>query len=72
MNRTAEIRDRLAREDSNYQRLVRKHQEYDKRLSELRDRRFLTDDEQLEEVRLKKLKLALKDHMEDLVREACN
>ncbi len=72
MNRTAEIRDRLAREDSNYQRLVRKHQEYDKRLAELRDRRFLTDDEQLEEVRLKKLKLALKDHMEELVREACN
>ena len=71
MNQTAEIRDRLAREDSNYQRLVRKHREYEKRLIELRDRRFLSDEEQLEEVRVKKLKLALKDHMEELVREAC-
>lgn len=62
-----EVRDRLLREDSSYQRLVRKHEEYDRRLQSLRSRKYLSDDEKLEEVTLKKRKLLLKDEMEAMV-----
>ena len=68
MNSGSEVRERLARGDSNYQRLSHKHQEYEDRLRELQGRKFLTEEQQLEEVRIKKLKLALKDEMEQLVR----
>lgn len=63
-----ETRDRLAREDADYRRLFRKHEEYETRLADLQARRYLTEEEQVEETNLKKLKLRIKDQMEDLVR----
>ena len=42
------------------------HQGHERRLEELRSRAFLTPDEEIEEKRLKKLKLHLKDQMERL------
>ena len=65
-----EARERLSREDTNYRRLAAKHREYDDQLQELQARRYLSDEDKLEEVRLKKLKLALKDDMEEMVRLA--
>ena len=50
------------------QQLMQEHSLYDRRLDTLRSKVFLTDAEQLEEVRLKKLKLSLKDEMERLRR----
>ena len=50
-----------------YRELRRKHQDYERRLSELCERRFPSYEEQLEEARLKKLKLYLKDRMASIV-----
>jgi hypothetical protein len=47
---------------------MQEHSLYDRRLETLRSKMFLTDAEQMEEVRLKKLKLSLKDEMERLRR----
>jgi len=65
---TAETRVREDRADDNYRRLETKHRGYDQRLEELRARKYLTEEEKLEEVKLKKLKLAVKDQMEAMVR----
>ena len=64
-----DARDRLLKEDANYQRLARKHESYETRLAELRGKRFATDEEQREKSTLKKLKLSVKDEMERIVRE---
>jgi uncharacterized protein len=45
------------------QQLEQEHRLYDRRLDTLRSKLFLTEPEKLEEVRLKKLKLSLKDEM---------
>ena len=52
------------------EKLQLEHQGHERRLEELRSRAFLTPDEEIEEKRLKKLKLYLKDQMERLRRTA--
>ena len=59
--------ERVSREDPGFRRLQQKHNEYDSRLQELRSQRYLSDEEKLEEVCLKKKKLALKDQMEAML-----
>jgi uncharacterized protein YdcH (DUF465 family) len=49
-----------------FQRLVQEHSQYSQRLESLTQKRYLSDDEKVEEVRLKKLKLRLKDQMQSL------
>ena len=48
--------------------LAHEHSLYERRLDTLRAKTYLTEQEQMEEVRLKKLKLSLKDQMERLRR----
>jgi uncharacterized protein YdcH (DUF465 family) len=62
-----ELKNRLIQSDQEYSRLAREHSEYEHRLDELSSKHILTDSEQLEEVRLKKKKLSLKDQMEQIV-----
>ena len=50
--------------------LQTQHQDHEKRLEELKQKAWLTPDEEIEEKRLKKLKLRLKDQMESLRRAA--
>ena len=70
MSQVTQQRERLAREGVNYRRLLAKHQEYEQRLSTLQSRRYLSEEEKLDEVKLKKLKLAIKDRMQELLRLA--
>jgi len=62
-------RDHLLASHEAFRKLAQEHTQYEQRLSSLTHKRFLTDDEKLEEVRLKKLKLRLKDQMESIERQ---
>lgn len=67
---TEAIREHLMVNNTEYQRLRDEHARYNAQLEQLTSKRFLSDQEQAEEVRLKKLKLRAKDQMELLVRRA--
>jgi len=62
-------RDQLLASHEEFRKLAMEHTEYAKRLDLLTQKRYLTDDEKLEEVRLKKLKLRLKDQMQTIERQ---
>jgi uncharacterized protein YdcH (DUF465 family) len=62
-------RDQLFANHDEFRKLAMEHTLYEKRLDSLTEKRYLTDDEKLEEVRLKKLKLRLKDQMENIQRQ---
>ena len=64
-----EVRNLLLHNDPTYRELAERHHQLDDKLHQLTDRHYLTDTEQVEEVTLKKLKLALKDQMERIARE---
>jgi len=66
---SAQVRDHLLASHDEFRRLVQEHLQYSQRLESLNQKRFLTEDEKLEEVRLKKLKLRLKDQMELIERQ---
>ena len=53
-----------------YEDLRADHQKHEQRLEELKQKAWLTPDEEIEEKRLKKLKLQLKDQMASLRRSA--
>ena len=62
-------RDQLFANHEEFRQLVLEHTQYEERLGSLTQKRYLTDDEKLEEVRLKKLKLRLKDQMQNIERQ---
>lgn len=64
------IREDLMANNPEYRRLREEHTRYASQLDQLKAKIFLTEEEKLEEVRLKKLKLRVKDQMELLVRQA--
>ena len=67
---TEAIREQLMANDPEYQRLRQEHARYVAQLEQLTCKPYLSEAEQLDEIRLKKLKLRAKDQMEMLVRQA--
>jgi len=67
---TEAVREQLMAGNEQYQRLREEHARYAHQLDALLSKAYLSEDEQAEEVRLKKLKLRAKDQMELLVRQA--
>jgi uncharacterized protein YdcH (DUF465 family) len=63
-----EVKDLLLETNDEYRQLASQHHELDERLVELESKHYLSDDEHVEEVTLKKRKLHLKDRMEAIVR----
>ena len=72
MERTAqqeEVKAHLMATSEAFSRLAAKHSEYAQRLDDLETHLHLTYEEELEETRLKKLKLRAKDQMEAMIME---
>jgi len=62
-------KDQLLASHDEFRKLAQEHTQYAQRLESLTQKRYLTEDEKLEEVRLKKLKLRLKDQMQSIERQ---
>jgi uncharacterized protein YdcH (DUF465 family) len=62
-----DLSEELAHDD-HYQELHRRHQEHERLLHQFAEKGHLTEEEDFEEKRLKKEKLALKDQMEAILR----
>jgi uncharacterized protein YdcH (DUF465 family) len=67
---TEAIREQLMASSPEYQRLREEHARYSAQLDQLAAKPYLSEQEQMDEVRLKKLKLRVKDQMEMLVLKA--
>jgi uncharacterized protein YdcH (DUF465 family) len=64
-----DVKNLLLHENDQYRQLAERHHQLDDRLHELTERHYLSGSEQLEEVTIKKRKLALKDQMEQIARD---
>jgi uncharacterized protein YdcH (DUF465 family) len=68
-NAQDDIKAHLMQTSDQFRNLADQHQTYKKLVTELEHKPFLTEEEEAEELRLKKLKLHLKDQMESIVSE---
>jgi uncharacterized protein YdcH (DUF465 family) len=67
-----DFKDLLLETNDEFRQLAAKHHALDDQLGALSTKPYLTDEEQIAEVTLKKQKLYLKDRMEDIVRRYRN
>jgi uncharacterized protein YdcH (DUF465 family) len=62
-----DLKAHLMATDEHFRQLAAEHSKYDHRIEELESKHALTSDEEIEEHRLKKLKLHLKDQMTEIM-----
>lgn len=67
LTNTDSLREELIMKDPEFRELAREHKRYEMRLSELTSLAHPNDEEQLEEITLKKKKLAVKDQMQEIL-----
>lgn len=70
MTKADSLKEELMASNPEFREMAREHGRYEQRLSELSALTYPSDEEQLEEVTLKKKKLALKDQMYSLMLQA--
>ena len=63
-----DLKHLLIETNQEFRELASKHHNLDDRLHELEAKHYLSNDEQIEEVSIKKRKLHLKDQMESILR----
>jgi uncharacterized protein YdcH (DUF465 family) len=66
-NALEELKAHLMSTNEDFRKLAQQHSDYARKLDDLEAQPHLTDQEQMEETRLKKLKLRLKDQMEAII-----
>jgi uncharacterized protein YdcH (DUF465 family) len=64
---TEEIKTHLMRTSEEFRELARRHQTLDEKVAQLENDPLATAEDEIEEHRLKKIKLHLKDQMEEIV-----
>lgn len=64
-----EIREHLMANSEEFRKLAAEHSEYAQKLETLSKKSYLTEEEKIEEVNLKKLKLRAKDEMERMIQQ---
>ena len=62
-----QLKAHLMETDPQFRRLAEEHCDYKKQLQELAERAYLSPEQQLAETRIKKLKLRLKDQMQEIM-----
>ena len=68
MSMTDELRDELIQTDDEFRRLHAEHLACKERLHEINQKSLLSQDDEIEEKKLKLHKLTLKDRMEEILR----
>lgn len=63
------VREQLLASHDEFRRLAQEHSQHSHRLDSLIEKRYLSEDEKVEETRLKKIKLRLKDQMQMIEQE---
>jgi uncharacterized protein YdcH (DUF465 family) len=63
------VRDELLKNNATFRELVHQHESFEKRLVELAHLSYPNDEEQLEEVTLKKKKLQVKDEIYSMIHD---
>ena len=72
MMKEEEIKDHLMSADAEFRRLVEEHRQHEEKLNELLNRHHMTEHDHLEEIKLKKKKLHLKDQMNSMIQKFRN
>ncbi len=67
-----EVKDILIKENQSFKELAQQHKGYEKRLTELADLSYPSEEEIEEETTLKRKKLVIKDEMYSMMNEYCN
>ena len=67
-NRDDLLKEELLQTDDEFRRLYEEHQDYERRLQELNHKSMFSQEDEIEEKKIKLHKLTLKDHMEQILR----
>lgn len=68
MSQHDELKAELIKTDDEFRRLYEEHQTYERRLQEINQKSLLSQDDEIEEKKIKLHKLTLKDRMEEILR----
>jgi uncharacterized protein YdcH (DUF465 family) len=68
-NRDDLLKEELLRTDDEFRRLYEEHQDYERRLQELNHKSMFSQEDEIEEKKIKLHKLVLKDQMAEILRQ---